>query len=142
LACYSHFMRFFNTAGPINPEEHYFVSGRLNFKEVLSLIERKQFFVLHAPRQSGKTTAIQEFIRKLNSLGKYAAVYVNVESAQAARDKVEKALLTIIEALKYAIEEYLGDEEATVAYFDAIIKERQPTLNALKLSLGFWAKHS
>ena len=52
-------MRFFNTEGPIDPEDHYFIAKRLDWGEILELIERKKYFVLHAPRQSGKTSAIQ-----------------------------------------------------------------------------------
>jgi hypothetical protein len=136
-------MRYFNTEGPIRPEEHYFVAHRLNWDEVLDLIERKKFFVLHAPRQSGKTTAIQEIVRLLNSTGNYNAVYINVESAQAARNNVEKALLSIVQTIRYAIEEHLGDSEETLAYLDTIVRERELiTTNTLNLALKFWAKRS
>ncbi|MBA2369215.1 MAG: AAA-like domain-containing protein [Candidatus Protochlamydia sp.] len=136
-------MKTFNTEGPIRPEEHYFIPDRLDPAEVFDLIEFKKYFVLHAPRQSGKTTAIQETVRQLNSNGKYNAVYLNVESAQPARDNVEKALISIIESLKYAIKEYLGDEEKTIAFFDEIVRQEVPlTLNTLKKALTFWAKYS
>jgi hypothetical protein len=136
-------MKFFNTTGPIRPDEHYFIPHRLNYNEVFDLIDRKQFFILHAPRQSGKTTAIQEIARQINLNGKYNAVYVNIESSQPARNDVEKALITIIESLQYAIKQYLPDEETTLAYFDDILYQRVPlTLNTLKSALTFWAKHS
>ena len=61
-------MRFFNTAGPIRTQDHYFIPHRLDWGEVSELIERKQYFVLHAPRQSGKTTAIEEYIDWLNKV--------------------------------------------------------------------------
>lgn len=136
-------MRFFNTEGPVRPDKHYFIPHRLAWTEVFDLIEREKYFVLHAPRQSGKTTAIQETVRQLNAKGKYHAVYVNIESAQPARNNAEKALITIIQSLRYAIEEYLGDEEKTLIYFDGIVRQdTPPTLNTLKLALTFWAKHS
>lgn len=136
-------MRFFNTTGPIRPDEHYFIPRRLNWKEVFDLIQRKQFFVLHAPRQSGKTTSIQEITREINKAGKYNAVYLNIESAQPARNNVEKALITVIETLRNAIKEYLGDEEATLAYLDDIVSQKLPlTFNSFKSALHFWAKHS
>lgn len=136
-------MKFFNTEGPIRPDKHYFIPHRLDFQEVFDLIAREKYFVLHAPRQSGKTTAIQETVRELNQKGKYNAVYVNVETAQPARNKVIEALITIIQSLRYAIEAHLGDEEKTLAYFDKIIHQDVPaTLNILQMALSFWAKHS
>ena len=51
-------MRSFNTSGPIVAEDHYHVHplSRFDEDELLQLIERKRYFVLHAPRQTGKTT--------------------------------------------------------------------------------------
>lgn len=136
-------MKFFNTAGPVRPEEHYFVSHRLDLGEIFDLIERKQYFVLHAPRQSGKTTAIKEVIRTINEMGKYNSLYINIENAQAAKNDTKEALITIIEALRSAIKESFGDEEETLAYFDDIVNQRVPlTFNTFQSALTFWAKHS
>ncbi|MEI6416055.1 MAG: ATP-binding protein, partial [Pseudomonadota bacterium] len=49
-------MRFFNTAGPCRPEWHYTVESLHRLPEVRSLIEERHYFVIHAPRQTGKTT--------------------------------------------------------------------------------------
>src|SRR5260221_5436409 len=89
-------MRFFNTAGPINPKEHYFIPHRLNEMEVKQLIDQKKYFILHAPRQSGKTTAIQILVDELNKEGHYKAFYVNVEPAQIARGDVNKGMEIIL----------------------------------------------
>ena len=53
-------MRFFNTAGPIRPDDHYAIAplDRVDVDELLSLIRAKQYFVLHAPRQTGKISAL------------------------------------------------------------------------------------
>ena len=50
--------RFFNTAGPVRPDAHYAIPPleRGNVKRILRLIEDMQYFVLHAPRQTGKTS--------------------------------------------------------------------------------------
>ena len=47
-------MRYFNTAGPVVPEDHYCLPplSRLDLENVLSLIDEKKYFVLHAPRQT------------------------------------------------------------------------------------------
>ncbi|MDR1860876.1 MAG: ATP-binding protein [Bacteroidales bacterium] len=42
----------------------------------------KQYFVIHAARQSGKTTFLRELTQQLNNEGKYYALYCTVESVQ------------------------------------------------------------
>lgn len=136
-------MRFFNTEGPVRPEKHYFVPHRLDWEEVFNLIEREKYFVLHAPRQSGKTTVIQEITGKINAMGKYNALYINIENAQAARDNTKEALITIIQKLRNAIHESLGDEEETLKVLDDFITHRaEATLNMLEIALATWAKYS
>ena len=64
-------MRFFNTAGPIVAADHYHVPPleRLDRDEVLMLIRQQKYFVLHAPRQTGKTSALLALRDLLNSGG-------------------------------------------------------------------------
>ena len=96
-------MRFFNTAGPINPKDHYFVPNRSNESEIRSLIEQKKYFVLHAPRQTGKTSGILRITEKINQEGQYTALYVNVEPAQAMRGHVKDAIRMIVDQIRLAI---------------------------------------
>ena len=81
-------MRFFNTAGPVDPEMHYCVPplGRLDAGELLLLIRQRKYFVLHAPRQTGKTSALLALRDVLNAGDEFRCVYVNVEGGQSARD--------------------------------------------------------
>lgn len=60
-------MRFFNTAGPIKPEMNYHIPplDRINLHEVLQLIAQERYFVMHAPRQTGKTSALLALMDKL-----------------------------------------------------------------------------
>ena len=53
-------MRFFNTTGPVVAADHYCVPplARLDPDELLRLVRDKRYFVLHAPRQTGKTSAL------------------------------------------------------------------------------------
>ncbi|MCP4687853.1 MAG: ATP-binding protein, partial [Desulfobacterales bacterium] len=53
-------MRFFNTEGPVNNRKHYCLPPleRLDLEEVLRLIDKEKYFVLHAPRQTGKTSCL------------------------------------------------------------------------------------
>jgi len=46
---------------------------------VKRLIEREGYFVIHAPRQTGKTTAMLTLAQELTKEGKYAALMVSAE---------------------------------------------------------------
>ena len=94
-------MRFFNTAGPVNCQDHYCVPPlqRLDLDQILGLIAQKKFFVLHAPRQVGKTTYLLALMEYLNRSGQYTCLYINVEGAQAARENVEAAMQAILAEL-------------------------------------------
>ncbi|GAB6161031.1 hypothetical protein JCM12298_01900 [Desulfothermus naphthae] len=101
-------MRFFNTAGPVRCEDHYCLPPleRLDLEEVLMLIDQKKYFVLHAPRQTGKTTCLLALQEYLNKEDKYRALYVNVESAQGARENVYRGIKAILSTMTIMIEEY------------------------------------
>ena len=91
-------MRFFNTAGPVNCQDHYCLPPltRFDLPEILTLLSQKKYFVLHAPRQSGKTSCLLALREYLNNSGEYRSLYINVETAQAARDDVENGIRSII----------------------------------------------
>ena len=71
--------RWFNTAGPCNPAHHYMLPALRRLPEVDRLIEQQGYFVVHAPRQTGKTTALQALARELTAEGKHVAVLVSME---------------------------------------------------------------
>ena len=91
-------MRFFNTAGPVNCQDHYCIPPltRFNLPEILMLIKQKKYFVLHAPRQSGKTSCMLALRDYLNHEGRYQALYINVEVAQTARNNVGRGIKAIL----------------------------------------------
>ncbi|MGH9838686.1 MAG: TolB family protein [Blastocatellia bacterium] len=67
-------MKFFNTAGPCNPEDHYMLPAAARLPEMRELIDQKAYFVVHAPRQIGKTTMMMKLARELTAEGRYLAV--------------------------------------------------------------------
>ena len=71
-------MRFFNVAGPCNPADHYMLPATERLPDVHTLIDQKAYFVVHGPRQSGKTTAMMELARQLTAAGRYAAALVSM----------------------------------------------------------------
>ena len=93
-------MRFFNTAGPVNPADHYCLDPlrRIHLEMLLPLIEQKKYFVLHAPRQTGKTSCLLALRQYLNAGDRYRCVYVNIEIAQSAREDVGAAMRAMLYA--------------------------------------------
>ena len=128
-------MRDFNTAGPVRADKHYCIPplARLHLPEVLALIRKERYFVLHAPRQTGKTSALLALRDLLNggSEGEYRCVYVNVEPAQTAREDVGRAMRNILNNLSRQAHMTLGDDSAatiarsldTEGYPDGVLGE-------------------
>ena len=58
-------MKFFNTAGPCKPDIHYMLPASTRLPELLRLIDQKMYFVIHAPRQVGKTTMMLQLAQEL-----------------------------------------------------------------------------
>ena len=134
-------MRFFNTSGPVVAADHYCIPPleRLNLTEVRRLLRDKRYFVLHAPRQTGKTSALLTLRDLLNDEGDYRCVYVNVEAAQALREDVERAIQIVLGELASRVRLTLGDEFLTQTWA-AFFAEFGP--GALREALTRWAEAS
>ena len=106
-------MRFFNTEGPVRAPDHYCIPPleRVDLDHVLDLVRSKKYFVLHAPRQTGKTSALLALRDLLNSgaAGDYRCVYANVEVGQAAREDTARAMRAMLGQLASRAETTLGD---------------------------------
>ena len=95
--------RFFNTSGPVVPADHYCIPPleRFDLDEVLRLIRQQRYFVLHAPRQTGKTSALLALRDLLNiKNGEHRCLYANVEAGQAARGDVAAGMQAILAELR------------------------------------------
>ena len=132
-------MRFFNTSGPIVAEDHYHVPplSRFDEGELLQLIERKRYFVLLAPRQTGKTTALVALRELLNDSRQYRCVYVNVEPAQTAREDVGAAMQAILSLISHEAIYTLDDHTVYDAWPDVLAREGPQV--ALHSTLARWA---
>ena len=51
-------MRFFNTTGPCQAEDHYMLPPEGRMPDLLPFVKQKLYFVVHAARQTGKSTAM------------------------------------------------------------------------------------
>ena len=96
-------VRFFNTEGPVRPDKHYSIPplSRLDLESLLTLIQREKYFVLHAPRQTGKTSALLALRDYLNegTSGDLRCVYANLEVGQAGREDTGRAMRAMLEEL-------------------------------------------
>lgn len=98
--------KHFNTAGPIRQDIHYCLDPlhRLNLEDILNLIGQMKYFVLHAPRQTGKTSTLLALSEYLNTQGDYNCIYANLETAQTAREDVDRAMKTILAEIQHQLE--------------------------------------
>lgn len=87
--------KYFNTAGPNQPDSQYTLNllKRIDLAEIELLFEQKKYFVLHAPRQTGKTSMLLALRDYLNAGGKYFCVYANINSTVDC-DKVINEICT------------------------------------------------
>src|SRR5438094_342400 len=71
-----------------------------------TLIAKGAYFVVHAPRQTGKTTAMKALAQRLTAEGRYAALRFSCQNAGVFSTDVgtaEKAVWSEIEASSRAI---------------------------------------
>ena len=110
--------RFFNTAGPIKADIHYNVDPlkRIDLDEVMGLIQQQKYFILHAPRQTGKTSCLLALRDYLNAQGDYIAVYANVEAGQAARNDVEEVVKGACQRIANELRLVLGNRLPNEVY--------------------------
>ncbi|MDR1040015.1 MAG: hypothetical protein LBR80_07585 [Deltaproteobacteria bacterium] len=87
--------RSFNTIGICKPLEHYMIPAIPRVPDINKMIDNKYFFVLHAPRQSGKTTCLTALTDKINSEGKYYALNCSLATMRNTRDD-EKAMALVV----------------------------------------------
>ena len=132
-------MRFFNTEGPIRPDEHYHIPplDRVDLDELLGLVRDQRYFVLHAPRQTGKTSALLALRDLLNAGGDYRCVYANVEAGQAMRENVAEGMRAVLSELALEASVTLGDE--TLEGIWPGVLERAGPGQALRQALLRWS---
>ena len=134
--------RFFNTAGPNIPEDHYHIPSleRVDWEEIQRLIAQKRYFLLHAPRQTGKTSVLLEMMEALNAQGRYHALYVNIEAAQTVRNDADKGMRIVCEAIAASARVYKVEPRLR-AVVRALLSEDQPQ-GVLTQFLAQWAELS
>ncbi|MDH6099908.1 ATP-binding protein [Anabaenopsis sp. FSS-46] len=102
--------KWFNTAGPCKPNIHYTLPTSQRLPELKRLIEQENYFVIHAPRQTGKTTAMLTLAQELTASGKYTAVMVSAEVGSPFPNQPEIAEQAILGAWREAARFWLPKE--------------------------------
>ncbi|MBU2688677.1 MAG: AAA-like domain-containing protein [Actinobacteria bacterium] len=102
--------RFFNTAGPCNPANHYMLPWEHRLPGVRDLMDQQLYFVVHAPRQVGKTTSFRHLARALTAEGKYAALLASCETGQTARSDIKAGVMGIVRSIEANARQDLPDE--------------------------------
>ena len=131
-------MREFCTAGPIVPADHYHLPRlqRAGLEGVRHLVERKKYFVLRGPRQTGKTTALMALSEDLNRAG-YRAVQANIQGTQTRDDDVGSAIRAILHRLATAATRAFGDDSFSREW-RSVTDGCEPG-DLLRTALGHWA---
>ena len=83
--------RSFNTAGPCQADIHYLLPPLARLPELKGVIDQRGYFVIHAPRQTGKTTAMMALAKELTASGKYTAIVLSMETGAAYPHDSEQA---------------------------------------------------
>jgi hypothetical protein len=129
-------LRAFNTSGPCLGSLHYMLGAteRLPLGVLERLIQGANYFVLHAPRQIGKTTAMIGLAHQLNATGNYIAIVVSTEVGAPFRDDPGAAELAILDSWRTDADFYLPAEHQPPSWPDA------PPGQRIRAALSAWAK--
>ncbi len=102
--------KWFNTAGPCEADIHYMLPSTGRLPELVKLISQRNYFVLHAPRQVGETTAMISLAKELTASGQYTSVMLSLEVGAVFSHDPELAERAILDEWQDAIRFYLPPE--------------------------------
>lgn len=88
--------RDFNTAGPCKPDLNYMLSPLERLPTIRGLIEQQKYFLLHAPRQTGKSTALLALADDLNREGRFISALLDLKVGGVFSHDIGAAELAIL----------------------------------------------
>jgi hypothetical protein len=97
-------VRFFNKSGPCDPERHYMLPPEPRLPGARDLVDKGLYFVVHAPRQTGKTTTLAALARDITAEGRQAAVLFSCERARVYTSDPGATSREILRAITSATE--------------------------------------
>ncbi|MFN6385335.1 MAG: AAA family ATPase [Pseudanabaena sp.] len=128
--------KWFNTAGPCKADIHYMLPASDRLPELEQLIAQENYFVIHAPRQTGKTTAMMSLAQELTASGRYTSVMLSLEVGAVFSDDVGAAEFAILDEWKQSIRFRLPKELQPQQWLEADAGARIGT------NLSNWAEQS
>jgi type II secretory pathway predicted ATPase ExeA len=128
--------RWFNTAGPCKADIHYMLPPTIRLPNLERLIAQENYFVIHAPRQTGKTTAMLDLAKQLTESGKYTAVMVSAEVGAPFSDDPGAAELAILGSWRETAMDSLPQQLQSPTWIYADAGQR------IQANLRTWAKAS
>lgn len=128
--------KWFNTAGPCQADIHYMLPPLARLPQLERLIAQQGYFVIHAPRQTGKTTAMLALAEALTASGKYAAVMVSAEVGAPFPHDPGAAENAMLGSWREAAEDRLPDELQLLAWPTSAPGQR------IQAALRAWSKAS
>ncbi len=126
--------RWFNTAGPCNPQKHYMLSPLARLPQVERLVNQEGYFVIHAPRQIGKTTTITALADRFTASGQYTSTVLSVEIGAPFDDDIGAAENAILATWRDTMELSLPPELQPPTWGDA------PPGQRIRHALQRWAQ--
>lgn len=128
--------RLFNVSGPCQPHRHYMLPAMRRLPSVREIIDEGGYFVLHAPRQVGKTTALMTLAQELTAEGHYAAALLSLEMGAAWASQPGKADQAILADWRESAGQQLPADCQPPPWPEA------PEGAAIRVALAQWAARS
>lgn len=125
--------KFFNTTGPCDAARHYMLPPEARLPDLLGWVDARLYFVIHAARQTGKTTAMIAFAQQLRAAGN-AAVHVSLENCRVFQDVAGSEAIWLQE-LRQAAADQLPEAQRPPAEPPGI-----PAGARLRSMLSSWAR--
>ncbi|BDA72642.1 unknown protein [Calothrix sp. PCC 7716] len=127
--------RWFNISGPCKPEKHYMLPPTIRLPNLSRLIQQESYFVIHAPRQTGKTTAMLALAEQITSMGQYCAATLSVEVGNAFKDDIGGAESAILATWRRKITNRLPKELQPPDWVSG------PPGQRIQANLSLWAQN-
>ena len=127
-------MKYFNTTGPCRSEIHYILPAIPRLPEMRGLIDSQSYFVLHAARQTGKTTSIMALARELTAEGRYAAIVLSAQPAAVFSHDINTAEKLLLGVWRDVAEDELPPELRPPNWQEAETGQR------IRSALRAWAR--
>jgi hypothetical protein len=129
-------MRAFNTTGPCRQEIHYTLPSTPRLPNLQRLIAQQNYFVIHAPRQTGKSTAMMALAQQLTNSGQFTAILVSAEVGAAFSQDIGGAELAMLAAWRQTAQNRLPPDLQPTPWPEA------PPGQRIHSALRTWAQSS